>query len=223
MYIVVAGGGMVGGSLIKKLLDNKHDVVLIEQNKDLCEKMYAETGVITIHGSASQLEILKDAKIQKADVFIAATASDTDNLAATIMAKSFNIPNIIIRMRDINYENAYKVAGADTIVAVTELMVNRMIFEVEKPMVQKITTIGSGKADIFRIVVPENGKTAGKSIADISSTDKFPNECRFLAVYNKDNDELTISRGDHVLKEKDELFLIAGADDITTAAEYLLQ
>jgi len=182
MYIVVAGGGMVGGGLIKTLLENKHDVVLIEQNKELCEKMYAETGVVAVCGSASQIEILKDAKIQKADVFVAATASDPHNLAAAIMAKSFNVPRVIVRMRDTAYENAYKVAGVNTILAVTDLMVNQMIIEIEQPEVQKIATIGSGKADIFRVIVPQDGKVAGKTVRDITTNKRFPSACTFLAV-----------------------------------------
>jgi trk system potassium uptake protein TrkA len=221
MYIVVAGGGMVGGGLIKTLLENKHDVVLIEQNKELCEKMYAETGVVAVCGSASQIEILKDAKIEKADVFVAATASDPHNLAAAIMAKSFNVPRVIVRMRDTAYENAYKVAGVNTILAVTDLMVNQMIIEIEQPEVQKIATIGSGKADIFRITVPQNAKVAGKTVRDITTNKKFPSACTFLGVYNKRNDEFTIPRGDRIINQGDELFLVSTAENIKEAADFL--
>jgi trk system potassium uptake protein TrkA len=221
MYIVVAGGGMVGGGLIKTLLENKHDVVLIEQNKELCEKMYAETGVVAICGSASQIEILKDAKIEKADVLVAATGSDPHNLAAAIMAKSFNVPRVIVRMRDTAYENAYKVAGVNTIVAVTDLMVNQMIIEIEQPEVQKIATIGSGKADIFRVVLPQDAKVAGKTVRDITTNKRFPSACTFLAVYNKQNDEFTIPRGDRVISQGDELFLVSTAENIKEAADFL--
>ncbi len=221
MYIVVAGGGMVGGGLIITLLENKHDVVLIEQNRELCEKMYAETGVVAVCGSASQIEILKDAKIQKADVFVAATASDPHNLAAAIMAKSFNVPRVIVRMRDTAYENAYKVAGVNTILAVTDLMVDQMIIEIEQPKVQKIASIGSGKADIFRVFVPRGGKVAGKSVKDITTSRKLPSQCTFLGVYNKDNDEFTIRRDDRIICEGDELFLVSTAEQIKEAADFL--
>jgi len=61
MYIIVAGGGMVGGGLVRSLLDNKHDVVLVEQHKELCDKMYAETGVVAITGSATSIQALTEA------------------------------------------------------------------------------------------------------------------------------------------------------------------
>ena len=222
MYIVVAGGGMVGGSLIKKLLENKHDVVLIEHNRDLCEKMCAETGVIAIYGSASRIDVLKDAKIENADVFVAATANDADNLAAAIMARSFDVPRVIVRMRDQAYENAYKVAGVNTILAVTDLMVNQMIIEIEHPQVQKIATIGGGKADIFRIVVPEDAHIAGKSVRDITTNKKFPSACTVLGVYNKDSDEFTIPRGDRMINQGDELFLVSAAENIKEAADFII-
>jgi len=65
MYVIVAGGGMVGGRLVRRLLDNKHDVVLIEQHKEICDKLYAETGVVAINGSATSIEALNGAGINK--------------------------------------------------------------------------------------------------------------------------------------------------------------
>ena len=103
MYIVVTGGGMVGGGLVHRLLDNKHDVVLIEQDKEICDKLYAETGVVAINGSATSIEALNEAGIGKADVVVAATVNDADNLACAILAKSFEVPQIIVRMRDPAY------------------------------------------------------------------------------------------------------------------------
>lgn len=223
MYIIVAGGGMVGGGLIKRLLENKHDVVLIEQDKELCEKLYSQTGVVAINGGVNQIGILREAKISKADVFVAATGNDADNLAAAILAKSFGVPQIIVRMRDPEYENAYRVAGVDTIVRVTDLMVNQMLMEIEKPEVQKITTIGSGKADIFRVVVPEGAKVSGKSVKDITVSRKFPAQCTFVAVYKKQKEEFTIPRGAQVIEEGDELFLISAADNIKEASEFLTE
>jgi Trk K+ transport system NAD-binding subunit len=51
MYVIVIGGGMVGGGLVRQLMENKHDTVLIEKDKELCDAVYAETGVIAIQGT----------------------------------------------------------------------------------------------------------------------------------------------------------------------------
>ncbi len=221
MYIVVAGGGMVGGGLVRKLLDNKHDVVLIERNKELCDKLYAETGIIAITGGATSIEALIEAGIKKADVIVAATGSDADNLACAILAKSFEVPQVIVRMRDPAYKNAYIVAGVNSIIRVTDLMINQMMMDIENPQVRRITTIGGGKADIFIVIVPERAKVAGKNVKDIVDNRHFPSQCVFIAVYNKQTEEFSIPRGQQVINEGDELFLISAAENITKAVDFL--
>jgi len=221
MYIIVAGGGMVGGGLVRRLLDNKHDVVLIEQHKEICDKVYAETGVVAINGSATSIEALNGAGINKADVVVAATGSDADNLACAILAKSFDVSQIIVRMRDPAYKNAYRVAGANTIVRVTDLMVSQMMMDIENPEVRRITTIGGGKANIFLVFVPEGAKVAGKSVKDIVGSRHFPPQCVFIAVYNQEKEEFSIPRGEQIVSEGDELFLISTAENIKKAVDFL--
>ena len=221
MYIVVAGGGMVGGGLVRSLLENKHDVVLIEQHKELCDKLYAETGVVAITGGATSIQALEEAGIKKADVVVAATGSDADNLACAILAKSFDVPRIIVRMRDPAYKNAYIVAGVHSIVRVTDLMVNQMMMDIENPEVRRITTIGGGKADIFMVKVPDGAKVAGKNIKDIVGSRHFSSECTFIAVYDQKTEEFSIPRGMQIINEGNELFLISAAENIKKAVDFL--
>ena len=221
MYVVVAGGGMVGGGLVRSLLDNKHDVILIEQQKELCDKLYVETGVVAINGSATSIQALNEAGIKKADVVVAATGGDADNLACAILAKSFDVPRIIVRMRDPTYKNAYIVAGVSSIVRVTDLMVSQIMMDIENPEVRKITTIGGGKADIFIVNVPDGAKVAGKSVKDIVDSRHFPSECTFIAVYDQKTEEFSIPRGKQVINEGNELFLISAAEDIKKAVDFL--
>lgn len=222
MYIVIAGGGMVGGGLVRMLLDNKHDVVLVEKNKEICDKLYTETGVVAINASATNVEALNEAGITKADVLVAATGQDADNLACSILAKSFEVPQIIVRMRDPAYKNAYIVAGVNSIVRMTDLMVSQIMMDIENPQVRRITTIGGGKADIFLVIVPENAKIAGKSVQDIVEDRHFPSQCVFIAVYNQKTEEFSIPRGKQVIHEGDELFLISTAENIKKAVDLLI-
>jgi trk system potassium uptake protein TrkA len=222
MYIIITGGGMVGGGLLRMLLDNKHDVVLIEQDKETCDRLYAETGVIAINASATNIEALNEAGISKADVLVATTGKDADNLAVAILAKSFEVPQIIVRMRDPAYKNAYIVAGVHSIVRMTDLMVSQMIMDIENPQVRRITSIGGGKADIFLVIVPEHAKIAGKSIQNIVGNRHFPSQCVFIAVYNKKTEQFSIPRGQQIINEGDELFLISTAENIKKAVDLLI-
>jgi len=221
MYIVVAGGGMVGGRLVRRLLEKKHDVVMIDTDREVCNKLYAETGVVAVAGKATRIDILKEAGAEKADVMVVATPDDADNLACAILARSLEVPRIIVRMRDPNYENAYKVAGVNRIVRVTDLMVNQMLMEIEDPRVRRITTIGGGRANIFMLIIPKGARVAGRTVKEIAGNKAFPSQCVVIAVYNQTKGEFNIPRGEQVIDEGDELFLISNAEDIRKVADFL--
>lgn len=221
MYIVIAGAGMVGGELARRLVDNKHDVVIIDQDREVCDKLYSETGVVAINGNAARVETLNEADIRKADVVIAAMSGDTDNLACAVLAKSLGVPQIIVRMRDPAYEDAYKLAGVTSVVRVIDLMINQMLMEIERPRVRSITTIGGGRADIFMVIIPQAAQVVGKSVENIAKNPKFPSQCVFVAVYNQEREEFSIPRGEQVINEGDEVFLIATVADIKRATDFL--
>ena len=124
-------------------------------------------------------------------------------------------------MRNPAYEKAYRLAGVTSIVRVLDLMVNQMIMEIEQPRVRRIVTIGGGKADIFVIIIPQGAKVAGKSVEAIARHPKFPSQCVFIAVYNEQTEEFSIPRGERVIREGDEVFLISTAEDIKMAADFL--
>lgn len=205
MYIVIAGAGLVGANLAMKLIENKHDVVIIDIEKERCDKLYANCGAVTIQGSCTQIETLKEAGIEKADVAVAATGRDVDNLAFTILAKSFGVPDIIVRLSDPDYANAYKVAGITSIVRINDLMVGQMIMEVEKHRVRKICSIGGARAEIFVLIVPEEAKISGMSVKSITSDRRFPSECVFIAVYSPKKEIFSIPRGDNIVQAEDEI------------------
>jgi len=221
MYIVIAGAGMVGGELVRRLVEHKHDVVIIDQDKEVCDRLYSEIGVIAVNGNGTRIEILREADIRKADVVVAAMSGDVDNLACAILAKSLGVPQIIVRMRDPAYEDAYRLAGVTSIVRVIDLMINEMIMEIERPGVRRIMTIGGGRADIFMVIIPQGAKVTGKSVEDITKNSKFPSQCVFIAVYNQEREEFAIPRGNQVINEGDEVFLISTAEDIKEAADFL--
>lgn len=221
MLIVVAGAGLVGGGLARRLIENKHDVVFIDPQKKLCDKLYAETGAVAITGNAAQIETLEQAEVGKADVFVAATNNDADNLSSSTLAKSLGVSRIIVAMRNPAYEKAFEMAGVDSIVRVTDLMDNQMMLAVEQPKVLKVTTIGGGRADIYTVIVPQKAKVAGQTIQDIAQNSAFPSQCVFVAIFNKGSEELTIPRGQQVVKAGDELYLISTEKDIIKALDFL--
>ena len=70
MYIVIAGGGLVGRDLAQALVAARHDVVVVEIDRAVCEHIYAKIGAVSINGNATSIDVLEDAGLNKADVAV---------------------------------------------------------------------------------------------------------------------------------------------------------
>jgi trk/ktr system potassium uptake protein len=221
MRVIIGGGKKIGMELALKLLKSNHDIILIDKNQDICDRVYKDLGIVAIQGNITNIEILKEAELDKADLVVAATGNDTDNLAFAILAKSFGVPQIIVPTHNPAYENAYRLAGATSVVRVTDLVVNHLIMEIEHPRARNISSIGGGRANVFVVIIPPKARVIGKSVKEIVENQKFPNQCNFIAVYNAGTDAFAIPRGEQIIKANDEIYLISPADFIKMAVNIL--
>ena len=80
MKAIIVGGGKIGYYLLKALKDKYFDVVLIEQNKELCDKIAEELDAEIICGDGSDIDVLEDAGIEEAEIIAAVTGKDEENL-----------------------------------------------------------------------------------------------------------------------------------------------
>ena len=221
MYIIIAGAGIIGRQLTKLLVENKHDVIVIDKDAAVCQSVFEDTGAITIHGNATDLRILQEAGASKADVLACLMYSSADNIACALIAKSLGIPQIISRLRFPAYEEAYKLAGVTSIVRIADLLINEIMMEIEQPKVKKIMSIGGGRADIYAVKIPPRARSIGMSIKDIGQHKFFPTECVFVGIYREDEDEFFIPRGNHSLHEGDDIFLVSKSQYIKPATDFL--
>jgi trk system potassium uptake protein TrkA len=148
MFIVVAGAGLIGSQITKSLVNNKHDVVVIDYDKDVCEQIYAETGAMTVNGNATDINVLEEAGVAKADTLLCLMREDADNISSTLLAKSLGCQRVVAFVRKKQYVEAYKIADVDALVNLSDLIIDQVIMEVEKPKVRRIMRIGGGNASI---------------------------------------------------------------------------
>jgi trk system potassium uptake protein len=125
MKAIIVGGGKVGYYLFKTLRENRYDVVLVERKEALCKKISEELDGEIICGDGSDLEVLKDADIRRAEVVAAVTGKDEENLVICQMAKmNFNVKKTIARINDPKNGPIFKAFGVDEIVCSTEAISN---------------------------------------------------------------------------------------------------
>ncbi|MBM7556206.1 potassium channel family protein [Halanaerobacter jeridensis] len=220
MYIVIAGGGVVGRNLTAQLVEN-HDVVVIDLDESVCERIYSDYGAISINGSATNIKVLKEAGIAKADVAVGVMRNDADNLAFSLLAKNYDIEQIMVRMRDPEYESAYQLAGATTIAGVIDLMVEEFVLDIEQPDVRKVYSLSGGKAEISILTIPEEAACVDMTISSIANAEEFPEQLLIAGKFDYEADEFRIPHGNTRLEPLDQVFLVGPANEITKAANYL--
>jgi trk system potassium uptake protein TrkA len=221
MYIIIAGGGIAGRNLTKSLVQ-KHDVIVIEKDQSVAEKIYSRYGAVTVLGSATRIDILKEAGIEKCDVAIAVMRDDADNLSFSLLAKNFGVEKILVRMREPEYENAYQMAGATNIAATMELIVDRFITDIEEPDVRKVASLGNGKAEVSILTIPPESPISGMKISEIVSHKTFPENCVIAGIFDKAQDRYIVPRGNREIFAGNQVFLVASKDDMERAANFLL-
>ncbi|MFO7814596.1 MAG: NAD-binding protein [Halanaerobiales bacterium] len=222
MYIIVAGGGVVGSSITSKLIRD-HDVVVIDEKQSVAEKIYAKYGAVSVVGNATNIDVLKDAGIEKADVAIGVMDSDSNNLSFTLLAKNFGVDKILVRMRNPEYKNAYEMAGATNIGAVNEILVDNFIIDIEEPNIRKVVSIGEGSAEVSIVTLPDDFKRNGSTVSEIVNSEGFPSECVIAGIFDQDSHKLRIPKGNTKLYKNDQLFLVATNENMEKAADFLLE
>ncbi|MEW6267401.1 MAG: TrkA family potassium uptake protein [Thermodesulfobacteriota bacterium] len=115
-YIVIVGCGRLGSYLANRLSRAGHSVVVIDQQDITFNDLSPDFSGFRLEGDATQMAVLKEAKLQKADVFIATTHEDNVNLmVAQIARKVFNVPQVLARVFDPRREQVYAQLGIETI------------------------------------------------------------------------------------------------------------
>ena len=99
MKIIIAGGGIVGFSLAEHLLKDGHNLVLIEQDEHLCQTISDKLDIQVLCGSGSSPEMLREAGIDGANMVLAVTPNDDVNLVVCALARQYNVPRRIARLR----------------------------------------------------------------------------------------------------------------------------
>lgn len=116
LYVIIIGCGRLGSYLANRLSHDGHSVVVIDLKDSALEALSAEYSGFRMEGDATEIDLLKQAKIDKADFFIATTGDDNVNLMVAQMAKKlFQVPRVMARVFQPKREKVYLDLGIETV------------------------------------------------------------------------------------------------------------
>jgi trk system potassium uptake protein TrkA len=172
MRVVVMGAGRVGLNLSTFLISDGHDVILIDNNDELCSEAVNELDALVICGNGTDIKILDEANIKDADIFVAATGNDEVNLFACILVKNYNVPKIFARVSDPAHEEVFKAVGIKFVVNPELTAASYLEKLINRPKIADLVVIGKGNAELVDISVT-NKKMFGVKISEISPNKDF--------------------------------------------------
>src|SRR5713101_5967056 len=125
MYIIIGGGGEVGYYLTKSLLVQGHEVLLLEKGSTRYQALSDELGPAVVRGDACEARTMAEVGASRADVVIAVTGEDEDNLVICQMAKKrFNVARTIARLNNPRHEDLFERLGIDITVSPTKAILS---------------------------------------------------------------------------------------------------
>lgn len=207
MYIIVVGGGKVGFHLAKILLSYKHEVVIIEPQAEICEKIANQLYISVNNGDGTTIDKLEEVDAARADILVATTGRDEDNLIACQLAKNyFKIKRTISRVNNPKNIDIFEKLGVDLAVSSTTIIADYIEREIDYQGIRRLTSLKEGRLIISEIRISEHSPVCRKSLKDI----ELPANSILISVIR--DEEIIIPNGFTVL-QKDDVIIAASSNE----------
>ena len=208
MYIVVIGGGRLGYHLTKALLNEGHEVVIVEQNATFCNIINDELGGVCILGDGCEAATLAELGAGRADMLIAVTGDDEDNLVACQVAKhKFKVPRTIARIRNPQNEIIFKKLGIDVTVSSTNVILEHIQEEVPTHPLIHLLSIRDQGLEVVEIKIPADSTAVGKRLKELS----LPKGTRLALVIHQ-TQKPKVPTADTVIRAEDRVIAITSPE-----------
>ncbi|MBI4570788.1 MAG: TrkA family potassium uptake protein [Chloroflexi bacterium] len=167
MYIVIVGGGKVGFYLAKELVEANHEVLVIERDSAKCEEISESLGEIVMRGDGCEAAIQARAGASRADLVLAVTGDDEDNLVVCQVAKhAFNVARTVARINNPKNEIIFRTLGIDATISATAAILAHIEQELPTHPLISLLTLRRG-FEIVEVKVPAGAGVVGQPLRDV--------------------------------------------------------
>ncbi len=202
MYIIVVGGGKVGFHLAKELVEANHEVLVIEMDSQRVKAIADELGDIVLDGDGCEASVLEKAGTARADMLLAVTGDDEDNLVACQVAKQrFNVARTVARINDPKNEDVFRKLEVDITVSATSAIMAHIEQELPTHHLSVLVKLKGSGLELVEVRIPEDSRVVNQPVRTIL----LPYQSMVVLVVGEDglpkvpSGETVIHAGDEVV------------------------
>jgi trk system potassium uptake protein TrkA len=204
MYIIIIGGGRLGYYLTKELLKEGHEVLVVEKDSRICKTITDELGSVCFRGDGCEAATLAEVGTGRADMFVAVTGDDEDNLVSCQVARhKHNVPRTIARLRNPRNATLFKKLGVDVTISSTDIILEAIEREVPTHALTHLLTIEEKGLVVVDVKITPESTTVGKTVRDLS----LPEKSNLVLIIPSDGTARTPSPGT-VLQVGDQIIAV---------------
>ena len=217
MYIIVVGAGKVGYYLAKTLLSEDHEVLLIERDRTKVD-LYAERlGAVVVRGDGAEASVMERAGAARADVVVAVTGDDEDNLVICQVAKSkFQVGRTIARVNNPKNEHLFRLLGVDVTVSQTNFILNLIGQAIPQRSFIHLMNLRHAGLAIVEASITSNSPVALRRVEEIN----LPVSCAIAAIAR--GNDVIVPNPQTVIEVGDELIAVTHLSEENQLRELLI-
>ncbi|MCE5324188.1 NAD-binding protein [bacterium] len=168
MYVIIVGGGKVGYHLFEALTAEGHEVLIIEKDRKTAERLAGELGEMVMYGDGCEIRTMTEAGMGRANVVVAVTGDDEDNLVICQMAKrQFGVPRTLARVNDPKNEELFQQLGIDQTISSTRIIFNLLEQQIETGQVIPLAALKKGDIEVVEADITSNSPANGVKIGQL--------------------------------------------------------
>lgn len=211
MRIIIAGMGDVGNQLAKQLSTESHDIIAIDHNRNALSHSDQMVDILTINGSSTSIDILRQAKIEKADLLLAVTSSEEVNITTAILGKKLGAKKTIARISNAEYLdqetlNNFSDLGIDFMIYPEELAAVETVNLINRTAATDVLEFENGKLTVIGIRLDKNAPIIHKNLSEVAQEYKST-DFRVVAIHR--NLKTIIPTGKDKFLPNDQVFVIS--------------
>jgi trk system potassium uptake protein len=213
VYVLIVGAGKVGWNLARELIQKEHEVTVIESEPQRYAVVEEELEHSVHRGDGSELWVLERAGIERADLVIAVTGDDEDNILISQVAKEkYGVERIVARCNNPRNLQHFELLGVKPAVSATDLILRLIEHEVPKYGLVHLLDLPQERLEIIELEVADNSSAAGSSVKDLG----LPDGSLVISILR--DGAGFVPSGDSVMEAGDEVLLVldVGLEDRVT-------